>query len=361
MITMQQVQEINAILRREEAGEPSSLTLNPSTKYIGYKAQYVLDAVNAVLGPGNWRYDVQRLAQGENDEGKKNPEFDVLVTLWLREEGGWFPVCQNFGGGNAARGDEADAYKGAVSDGLKKCFASLSIGNRVYRGEIQQSEALSARSGDEAVKSGRRPPRRANAPLEQPAETPAPAPAPAPVTEPVITATSKVGEGESAAGMVGVSFIKAPPLAGMPKAEEEAPIDVPTGDELAEAAAAVATDAPKKVGAAELVRQEMAKQEPAPIAPLTEADVLEILPQFKTLTYTDGSPRFSSPTQIAEVLTVLGIPHRPWAQGDNVKTWLQAVPCADANGESTKARILAWVEQERQRLAGGAAHPFENQ
>lgn len=93
----------------------------------GYKPQYVFDTVNNVLLPENWRYEVV------------NKEiFDVQavveVKLFIRINGEWLCKGSQSGQMQIVKKNFGDAYKGAITDALQKCFSLLSVGSDSYKG-----------------------------------------------------------------------------------------------------------------------------------------------------------------------------------------------------------------------------------
>jgi len=105
--------------------------------YTGYKVQYVVDAVNEVIGAENWRWEHPEVEAARNPSGLSSTA-SVAVMLYIRVGDEWLtkgPVT-----GDSLNPVEADAMKGALSDGLKKSFAYWSIGNKAYRGKLNDSE-----------------------------------------------------------------------------------------------------------------------------------------------------------------------------------------------------------------------------
>ena len=97
----------------------------------GYKAQYVFDAVNSVLQPENWRYEI---VSKEIFEQQAVAE----VKLFIRIDSEWLCKGPHTGQMNIVKQNVGDAYKGAVTDAIQKCFSLLSIGQDAYRGLLKE-------------------------------------------------------------------------------------------------------------------------------------------------------------------------------------------------------------------------------
>jgi len=96
----------------------------------GYKPQYVFDAVNEVLGPENWRYDLEKEEIFDN-------QAVVTVTLHIRVDGEWLCKGSQKGQSQIVKGNVGDALKGAVTDAIQKCMSLLSIGTDAYKGLLE--------------------------------------------------------------------------------------------------------------------------------------------------------------------------------------------------------------------------------
>ncbi len=98
----------------------------------GYKPQYVFDAVNSVLTPENWRYEVVC---------KEIFDHQVVaeVRLYIRvKDDEWICKGSQTGQMQIVKGNIGDAYKGATTDALQKCLSLLSIGTDAYRGLLRE-------------------------------------------------------------------------------------------------------------------------------------------------------------------------------------------------------------------------------
>lgn len=126
---------------------------------VGYSWQYLCDAVNEVLGPDGWSYDLLDLTVEEKtryDEKKKKDVTtfyaEARVQLYVNltglrgtlekgpdrgAKGVTIGSCQNIGRG--------DAQKGAITDALKKGFSLFSIGNKAMRGDLGNNKKKSSK------------------------------------------------------------------------------------------------------------------------------------------------------------------------------------------------------------------------
>jgi len=96
----------------------------------GYKPQYVFDAVNEILRPENWRYEIV---------SKEIFDFQAVVEvkLFIRIAAEWLCKGSQTGQMNIVKKNVGDAYKGAVTDAIQKCFSLVSIGSDAYRGLLE--------------------------------------------------------------------------------------------------------------------------------------------------------------------------------------------------------------------------------
>jgi hypothetical protein len=131
----QQVEAINAQLRAFGREAVQEIKMMKDGKVIGqvrygYKPQYVFDAVNNVLLPENWRYEVVSKEIYDNQvvaEGK----------LFRRTQEEWFCKGSKTGQMQIIKKNVGDAMKGAITDALQKCFSLLSIGSDAYKGLLK--------------------------------------------------------------------------------------------------------------------------------------------------------------------------------------------------------------------------------
>lgn len=129
------VDDINAKLRSfgREAVQEIKMIKNGQVigqiRY-GYKAQYVFDAVNSILLPENWRYEVV---------SKEIYETQVVaeVKLFLRTGEEWFCKGSQSGQMQIVKKNVGDAMKGSITDALQKCLSLLSIGSDAYKGLLR--------------------------------------------------------------------------------------------------------------------------------------------------------------------------------------------------------------------------------
>ncbi|MCP3892952.1 MAG: hypothetical protein GY702_29365 [Desulfobulbaceae bacterium] len=130
-----QIEEINAQLRAYGREAVQEIKMMKDGKVIGqvrygYKPQYVFDAVNSVLLPENWRYEVV---------SKEIFDTQVVaeVKLFLRVMDEWFCKGSQTGQMQIIKKNVGDAMKGAITDALQKCLSLLSIGSDSYKGLLR--------------------------------------------------------------------------------------------------------------------------------------------------------------------------------------------------------------------------------
>ena len=97
----------------------------------GYKPQYVFDAVNQIIEPENWRYELIK-------EDIFESQVVTEVKLFLKTDtDDWLCKGSHKGQMNIVKGNVGDAQKGAITDALQKCFSLCSIGQDSYRGLLE--------------------------------------------------------------------------------------------------------------------------------------------------------------------------------------------------------------------------------
>ena len=97
----------------------------------GYKPQYVFDAVNQIIEPENWRYELIK-------EDIFETQVVIEVKLFLKiDTDEWLCKGSHKGQMNIVKGNVGDAQKGAITDALQKCFSLCSIGQDSYRGLLE--------------------------------------------------------------------------------------------------------------------------------------------------------------------------------------------------------------------------------
>jgi hypothetical protein len=131
-----QVEEINAALRAFGSAAVQEIKMMKDGKVIGqvrygYKPQYVFDAVNSILLPENWRYEVVSKEIFDS-------QVVVEVRLFIRVNGNeWICKGSQTGQMHIVKGNVGDSYKGAITDAIQKCLSLLSIGTDAYRGLLR--------------------------------------------------------------------------------------------------------------------------------------------------------------------------------------------------------------------------------
>ncbi len=131
----QQVEAINAQLRAFGQEAVQEIKMMRDGQVIGqvrygYKPQYVFDAVNNVLLPENWRYEVVSKEIYDN-------QVVAEVKLFLRTGEEWFCKGSQTGQMQIIKKNVGDAMKGAITDALQKCLSLLSIGSDAYKGLLR--------------------------------------------------------------------------------------------------------------------------------------------------------------------------------------------------------------------------------
>lgn len=107
------------------------------TSGIGY--QFIVNRLNEVLGIGGFRVS-RTLTVRETKTNSGRPSFEAIaeVQLALGEwvDGAFVPIAEAIGDGGHTSTSEADARKGAFTNGLKKAAALFGCGRQAYEGSL---------------------------------------------------------------------------------------------------------------------------------------------------------------------------------------------------------------------------------
>ncbi len=128
------VEKIDSLLEKEGALAVQEVPGRGRTLF-GYKPQFVIDALNQVVGANSWGYEVldYSVEKVENRKGETRYLAYVKLRLWVVERESAKEV---FGG--SENYTPGDALKGAVTDAIQKGLSLFSIGRKAYRGELKE-------------------------------------------------------------------------------------------------------------------------------------------------------------------------------------------------------------------------------
>jgi hypothetical protein len=127
---IEKINEINELIRSFGRPAVQKIDFGGQIRY-GYKPQYVFDAVNQIIGPENWRYELTKEEIFDN-------QVVAEVTLFLKTDTDeWLCKGSQKGQMNIVKGNVGDAQKGAITDALQKCLSLCSIGQDSYRGLLE--------------------------------------------------------------------------------------------------------------------------------------------------------------------------------------------------------------------------------
>ena len=93
----------------------------------GIKYQFLVNALNEVVGPSGWGYDFIILSEGLNQNGW----HEIVVRVDLNILG----TKRSHVGGHVGK-MKGDAIKGAITGGLKKALGMAGVGKEVYEGTL---------------------------------------------------------------------------------------------------------------------------------------------------------------------------------------------------------------------------------
>lgn len=109
------------------------------TTGIGY--QWIVNRLNEVCGLDGWGYDYKILNESIGEFANKKPRIELTVETSI-----WISAVENSRaciGGHIAS-NYADAYKGAITNALKKTAAFWGVGKQAYEGTLDDDAKLPA-------------------------------------------------------------------------------------------------------------------------------------------------------------------------------------------------------------------------
>jgi hypothetical protein len=105
----------------------------------GIKYQYVVNRLNDVLGLGGFRVNrITTVRESTTSKGRTVFEATCEVRILLGEwrEGSFVPFAEAIADGGHTATAEADARKGAFTNGFKKAAAFFGVGRQAYEGTL---------------------------------------------------------------------------------------------------------------------------------------------------------------------------------------------------------------------------------
>jgi len=134
----EKINQVNELLKAQGSQIIQKIQIGNRPAMYGYKPQYVIDAVNEVIGIQNWHYklhDTDIFTSGEDDN---SGQVVASVEIFMRDspDSEFISHGVQFGQCAIIHGNVGDSKKGAVTDAIGKSFSLFSIGNAAYRGEL---------------------------------------------------------------------------------------------------------------------------------------------------------------------------------------------------------------------------------
>jgi hypothetical protein len=158
----------------------------------GIKYQYIVNRLNEVLGIGAWRTEQQVFVR-ESQTAKGRTAYDATCNLTLQfgewREGKFLTWAESFATGGHTSMNEADARKGAFTNGLKKAAAMMGCGRQAYEGTLDDDNVPS--EGPSTGRVEARPAQPAAPKLVRQEQRPTPKPPPPTQVPPQQRATAK--------------------------------------------------------------------------------------------------------------------------------------------------------------------------
>jgi hypothetical protein len=110
----------------------------------GIKYQWVVNRLNDVLTPGGWRTSQEfsvRETKARSGQQMYEVSCDIVIKVGGVIDNGTEAAATAFATGGHRSNNEADAKKGAYTNGLKKAAAMLGCGWQAYAGAIDDDNA----------------------------------------------------------------------------------------------------------------------------------------------------------------------------------------------------------------------------
>jgi hypothetical protein len=126
----------------------------------GIKYQYVVNRFNEVLGVGGYRTEQTiSVRQATTQKGRTVHEAICEIVLQLGEwvDGVFMPFAEVHGTGGHGSMSEADARKGAFTNGFKKAAAMLGCGKQAYEGTLDDDNLPSTFNDEVRAANDERP------------------------------------------------------------------------------------------------------------------------------------------------------------------------------------------------------------
>jgi hypothetical protein len=135
---LEKINQVNELLHAGGKAVIQQIKIGKKPVLYGYKPQYVIDAVNTVFNPENWRYELHKTEIFTTGDDTQSGQVVASVEVFLRggTEAEFVSHGVQFGQATIVYGNVGDAKKGAVTDGIGKGLSLFSIGKHAYRGEL---------------------------------------------------------------------------------------------------------------------------------------------------------------------------------------------------------------------------------
>lgn len=133
------VKEINDLLRSFGDKAIQQSNIPGRGQVTGYKPQYVLDSINAVIGQNGWRWEIiNEQVYLPNEQGKGGNVY-VRIALYVKVDGEWLRKGEHYGGAKISTSSVGDALKAATTDALQKAFSTMSVARDSYSGLLKHN------------------------------------------------------------------------------------------------------------------------------------------------------------------------------------------------------------------------------
>lgn len=99
----------------------------------GYQYQFLVNVLNEVVGVNNWGYDFKIVKEltGQWPKGGTFHEITLEMEVWILDS-------KRKAGGGHTSSSYFDAYKGAITNSIKKTLGMFGIGKKAFEGVLDE-------------------------------------------------------------------------------------------------------------------------------------------------------------------------------------------------------------------------------
>jgi hypothetical protein len=138
-VLLDKINQVNELLASYGKKAVQKIQVGNKPVLYGYKPQFVIDAVNEILGPENWYFKLLNIELFNNPDEDRSGQVVASVEVFIREgiDSEFISHGIQYGQSQVVHGNAGDAKKGSITDAIQKGLSLFSIGKAAYRGELE--------------------------------------------------------------------------------------------------------------------------------------------------------------------------------------------------------------------------------